>query len=370
MTASMQVDRSPSSTGWIAPGPTRSAPPLVFLHEGLGCVELWRTFPDDGRATSWAARRRSCTRGPATAARRWSPNLATDLHARRSARRAAGDAGAARARAARAHRPQRRRLDRPHPRRRRPPGRRPGAAGAPRVRRGAFDRRHRGRPRRLSDNGLRPSASAGITTTRTPRSGDGTTSGCRPSSGPGTSRRRSPASTAPVLVVQGDADEYGTLAQLDAIERTATGPVESGRAAWSTDIRRTSTIGQRPWRRSWRSPAGAIPGDEPQPAQGFVVDVVVEEVVVGLVVDVLDVVDEEVVVGLVVDVDVDVVVCDVVVGWVVGVEVPHVWSTASSAVVVEGVVGRWFRRVVAVERTGCASKAIRTTPTRRRAVLR
>ena len=24
--------------------------PLVFLHDGLGCVELWRTFPDAVRA--------------------------------------------------------------------------------------------------------------------------------------------------------------------------------------------------------------------------------------------------------------------------------------------------------------------------------
>ena len=29
---------------WIGPGPDR-APSLVFLHEGLGCVALWRDFP-------------------------------------------------------------------------------------------------------------------------------------------------------------------------------------------------------------------------------------------------------------------------------------------------------------------------------------
>ncbi|MGH9133071.1 MAG: alpha/beta fold hydrolase [Ilumatobacteraceae bacterium] len=35
-----------------------------------------------------------------------------------------------------------------------------------------------------------------------------------------------PAIEAPVLVVQGDADEYGTLAQVDSIERGVTGPFE------------------------------------------------------------------------------------------------------------------------------------------------
>lgn len=30
---------------WIGPGP-QAAPTLVLLHEGLGCVSLWRDFPD------------------------------------------------------------------------------------------------------------------------------------------------------------------------------------------------------------------------------------------------------------------------------------------------------------------------------------
>lgn len=37
---------------------------------------------------------------------------------------------------------------------------------------------------------------------------------------------RLPAIAAPILLVQGTADDYGTFAQLDAIERTVTGPVE------------------------------------------------------------------------------------------------------------------------------------------------
>jgi pimeloyl-ACP methyl ester carboxylesterase len=30
----------------IIPGPVSDRPPLVFLHEGLGCAALWRDFPD------------------------------------------------------------------------------------------------------------------------------------------------------------------------------------------------------------------------------------------------------------------------------------------------------------------------------------
>ena len=37
----------------LEPGPPGDArPPLVFLHEGLGSVELWRTFPDQVRAAA------------------------------------------------------------------------------------------------------------------------------------------------------------------------------------------------------------------------------------------------------------------------------------------------------------------------------
>src|SRR5713226_6517693 len=30
---------------WIGPGP-QDAPTIVFLHEGLGCLGMWRDFPD------------------------------------------------------------------------------------------------------------------------------------------------------------------------------------------------------------------------------------------------------------------------------------------------------------------------------------
>ena len=31
---------------WYGPGPEEAAPTLVFLHEGLGCVAIWRDFPE------------------------------------------------------------------------------------------------------------------------------------------------------------------------------------------------------------------------------------------------------------------------------------------------------------------------------------
>ena len=40
---------------WLGP-PPEAAPTLIFLHEGLGCVELWRDFPELlVAATGWGA---------------------------------------------------------------------------------------------------------------------------------------------------------------------------------------------------------------------------------------------------------------------------------------------------------------------------
>lgn len=38
------VDGNRLEVSWIGPSP-QSAPTLVFLHEGLGCVEMWKDFP-------------------------------------------------------------------------------------------------------------------------------------------------------------------------------------------------------------------------------------------------------------------------------------------------------------------------------------
>jgi pimeloyl-ACP methyl ester carboxylesterase len=41
----MIIDGRTLETAWWGPGPDE-APTLVLLHEGLGCVALWRDFPD------------------------------------------------------------------------------------------------------------------------------------------------------------------------------------------------------------------------------------------------------------------------------------------------------------------------------------
>lgn len=44
MTDTLLVDRHKFEIAWHGPAPD-AAPTLVFLHEGLGCVALWRDFP-------------------------------------------------------------------------------------------------------------------------------------------------------------------------------------------------------------------------------------------------------------------------------------------------------------------------------------
>ena len=41
----MMLDGRTLETQWWGPGPD-AAPTLVLLHEGLGCVALWRDFPE------------------------------------------------------------------------------------------------------------------------------------------------------------------------------------------------------------------------------------------------------------------------------------------------------------------------------------
>jgi pimeloyl-ACP methyl ester carboxylesterase len=47
MTAMMHIDIGGRAIEYrMIPGPVSERPPLVFLHEGLGCAALWRDFPD------------------------------------------------------------------------------------------------------------------------------------------------------------------------------------------------------------------------------------------------------------------------------------------------------------------------------------
>ena len=89
----------------------------------------------------------------------------------------------------------------------------------------ALDRRDRRRARGVRQHRSPGAAWPATTSTPTPRSAAGTTSGCRPAFRSWDITDRLAAVDVPILVVQGTDDEYGTLAQLDAIEHGVGGPV-------------------------------------------------------------------------------------------------------------------------------------------------
>jgi pimeloyl-ACP methyl ester carboxylesterase len=80
----------------------------------------------------------------------------------------------------------------------------------------------RGTKRPTSANG-----SQGITPTWTPRFSAGTTLWLDPAFRDWNIEKYLPAITCPVLVLQGEDDEYGTRRQVDAIAAQAGGPVET-----------------------------------------------------------------------------------------------------------------------------------------------
>ena len=94
--------------------------------------------------------------------------------------------------------------------------RRRHARGA-RARRGHLGREHRRREGRSSRRRTFARSSRAIMPTSIRRSGAGTASGSRRSSAPGTSRNTCRASRCPVLAIQGEDDEYGTMEQMRRI---------------------------------------------------------------------------------------------------------------------------------------------------------
>ena len=203
----------------------RRRPLIVFLHEGLGSLAMWRDFPQR------AVRRRRLraawsTRAPATAARRratrdeaWGldfmhrqahevlPALLAALDMRRRDRPwlfGHSDGGsiallyAARFQRALPARSCWRRT-----------------SWSRTCRCASIEQARDRLPRRPTCASAWPST----TTTPTPRSGAGTTSGCTRRSGSGRSRTRSARIACPLLAVQGVDDEYGTLEQIRGIAR-------------------------------------------------------------------------------------------------------------------------------------------------------
>ena len=138
--------------------------------------------------------------------------------------RAARAAGGARRARTGARRPQRRRLDRARARRP-PPGQRPGAAGAARLRRGGHgggDPRHAPRVR-----GGRAAGADGPPSRRSRRRlpAGGATCGSIPAFRDWSLEPEAEAVTAPALLIQGADDPYGSLDQLDRIQARVRGPV-------------------------------------------------------------------------------------------------------------------------------------------------
>ena len=156
------------------------------------------------------------------------PAAAADVHARRGRARCPRSSPPPRHHRSDPRRPQRRRIDRDHRRRRRPvASARARADRAARVRRGHLGRIDRGGRATPTSTATCARGSRSTTPTSTARSGAGTARGSIPRSARGTSRRTCRASPRPMLVVQGTADQYGTLAQVEAIERQLGGPVET-----------------------------------------------------------------------------------------------------------------------------------------------
>ena len=174
------------------------------------------------------------------------------LHASRGARDAAGAARRARPRRRHPGRPQRRRVDRADPCRQRAlAGARRSSLEAPHVFVEDFSVASIAAARDAYATPICASASRATTTMSTAPSAAGTTSGSRRISAPGTSRTICRGVRCPVLAIQGADDEYGTLAQIDAIARGVAGPFER----WCWRIASTRRIATRSRRRSrrWRA---------------------------------------------------------------------------------------------------------------------
>ena len=67
----VQADGCALEYRWLGPAPD-VAPTLVFLHEGLGCVAMWKDFPEQvSAATGCLAAMRSSAPDPAATMKRF-----------------------------------------------------------------------------------------------------------------------------------------------------------------------------------------------------------------------------------------------------------------------------------------------------------
>ena len=221
-------------------------PSVVMLHDGLGSIAQWRDVP---------ARLAARTGLTVLAYDRAGHGSSTPVPTRALAGRLAAPRGPGAGRPARrgrrrgpgARRPLRRRVDRRHPRRRSADDRGRSCSSPPTP---GWRRRRRARS---SGCGTRPTASwprsGGSTTSRPPSSTPGRGCGRATSSPAGTSARLVGTVQAPVLVVQGEGDEFAsaehatTFAAIDRRQRRVPAPARPrpqppprGSRPWSTEV--------------------------------------------------------------------------------------------------------------------------------------
>ena len=212
---------------WVGGG-RQGAPVLVFLHEGLGSIRQWRDFPAKVAQATGLSRARvrplrlrpvGCSSGIAQRTVRFMHDEALAVPSRTLLQDLKIENPILR-------RPFRRRLDCADPRRRRPCGARRGRDGAARLHRAAVPDARSTRPRTAFETtDLARKARHATIATRARPSTAGPTSGSIPGSRAGTSATNTcRRSRCPVLAIQGDDDEYGTMAQLDDMARRVEAP--------------------------------------------------------------------------------------------------------------------------------------------------
>ncbi len=193
-------------------------PTLVFLHEGLGSVAMWRDFPGRvAHADELQRRRLFALRLRPVRSARGGPRRSRYMHD--EALVALPELLDALAhRPADPGRPQRRRLDRADPRRgRRAPGGRRRHAGRARAGRGRFGREHRRGEGRRTRRPICARGSRAITPTSIRRSWGWNRIWLAPEFRAWNIEEYLPRIACPVLAIQGEDDEYGTMEQMRRI---------------------------------------------------------------------------------------------------------------------------------------------------------
>ena len=215
----------------IRPRPD-AAPTVVMLHEGLASAATWGSFPDQIAAATGAGVFVYSRAGYGQSSPGTLPRSAV-FHARRSDRSAAARARGNRIPARDFPRPQRRRVNR-HRLCRRRAGRSRARAGSDRA--AFFHRGYRASPKsaapasRSNPGRFAKNSAAGTPTSIAP-SAPGTSHGSHPQFGKWDITEALGYIRVPILIVQGEDDQFGTVKQIETAQRECSCPVETTAAA-------------------------------------------------------------------------------------------------------------------------------------------